>query len=91
VQTNGAVEWRDRPLPKRNYGKRLLCRSIDICIPGHKPTIISVSFGMPEAGAGKRNYIFPRAGEEIYAEAGEDYLQNVIGHTESGRTLWVCS
>jgi len=58
ARRDGSVDWLDRPRPKGNYGMAEFYRSIDTCVLGRKTYDLSVSFGMAEGYAGKKNYVF---------------------------------
>src|SRR6266566_2967718 len=59
ARRDGSVDWLDRPRrPKENYGMDAFYRSIDTCVLGRKTYDLSVSFGMAEGYAGKKNYVF---------------------------------
>ena len=60
ARPDGAVDWLNRPHPKGNYGMGTFYRSIDTCIMGRKTYDLSLSFGMKEGYAGKKNYVFSR-------------------------------
>jgi len=60
ARRDGSVDWLDRPRPKGNYGMAEFYRSIDTCVLGRKTYDLSVSFGMTEGYAGKKNYVFSR-------------------------------
>ena len=60
ARRDGSVDWLDRPRPNGNYGMGAFYRSIDTCILGRKTYDLSVSFGMAEGYAGKKNYVFSR-------------------------------
>jgi dihydrofolate reductase len=60
ARRDGSVDWVDRPRPKGNYGMAEFYRSIDTCVLGRKTYDLSISFGMPEGYAGKKNYVFSR-------------------------------
>jgi dihydrofolate reductase len=57
---DSSVDWLERPRPKGNYGMGDFYRSIDNCVLGRKTYDLSVSFGMAEGYAGKKNYVFSR-------------------------------
>ena len=60
ARPDGSVDWLDRPRPKGNYDMGAFYRSIDTCVLGRKTYDLSVSFGMAEGYAGKKNYVFSR-------------------------------
>jgi dihydrofolate reductase len=60
ARPDGSVDCLDRPRPKGNYGMGAFYRSIDTCVLGRKIYDLSVSLGMPEAYARKKNYVFSR-------------------------------
>jgi len=60
ARRDGSVDWLNRPRPKGNYGMAAFYRSVDTCILGRKTYDLSVSFGMAEGYAGKKNYVFSR-------------------------------
>jgi len=60
ARRDGSVDWLDRPHPKGDYGMPEFYRSIDTCILGRKTYDLTVSFGMAEGYAKKKNYVFSR-------------------------------
>jgi hypothetical protein len=77
LRGDGAVEWHDRPRPKGSYSMGLLCRSIDTCILGRKPTIISSALACPRPALGKRIMFFPEALKKAMPRLGK-IIRNML-------------
>jgi dihydrofolate reductase len=60
ARPNGSVDWLDRPRPKGNYRMDAFFRSIDTCVMGRKTDDLSLTFGMRDGHAGKKNYVFSK-------------------------------
>ena len=94
ARLDGSVDWLERPRPKGNYGMDAFYHSIDTCILGRKTYDLSVSFGMPEAYAGKQNYVFSRT---LKTAASPDVIivnEDVTSfaerlRAEKGKDIWL--
>jgi dihydrofolate reductase len=89
-----SVEWLDRPRPKGNYGMGTFYRSIDTCVLGRKTYDLSVSFGMADGYAGKKNYVFSRtlskaasARVSIVSEDVTVFAEQL--RSERGKDIWL--
>ena len=94
ARPDGSVDWLDRPHPKGNYGMGVFYRSIDTCILGRKTYDVSVQFGMPEAYAGKKNYVFSRTMSKaaspkvtIVNDDVAEFAERL--RAEKGRDIWL--
>src|SRR5579864_6279800 len=94
ARRDGSVDWLDRPRPKGNYGMGAFYRSIDTCILGRKTYDLSVSFGMAEGYAGKKNYVFSRtlskavsAKVSIVSEDVTIFAERL--RLEKGKDIWL--
>jgi dihydrofolate reductase len=94
ARRDGSVDWLDRPRPKGNYGMAEFYRSVDTCVLGRKTYDLSVSFGMAEGYAGKKNYVFSRT----LSKAASPKV-NIVGEdvrvfaermrSERGKDIWL--
>jgi dihydrofolate reductase len=94
ARPDGAVDWLDRPRPKGNYGMGTFYRSIDTCILGRKTYDLSVSFGMAEGYAGKKNYVFSRTLSKAASPKVSVVSQDVTAfaerfRSEKGKDIWL--
>jgi len=94
ARRDGTVEWLDRPRPKGNYGMAAFYRSIDTCVLGRKTYNLSVSFGMAEGYAGKKNYVFSRTLSKaaspkvnIVSEDVRVFAERM--RSERGKNIWL--
>jgi len=94
ARRDGSVDWLDRPRPKGDYGMAEFHRSIDTCILGRKAYDLSVSFGMAEGYAGKKNYVFSRtlskAASSKVSVVNEDvtvFAERL--RSEKGKDVWL--
>jgi dihydrofolate reductase len=94
ARPDGSVDWLDRPRPKGNYGMGAFYRSIDTCVLGRKTYDLSVSFGMPAAYAGKKNYVFSRTLKKAASPTVVIVNEDVANFSErlraeKGRDIWL--
>ncbi len=94
ARPDGSVEWLDRPRPKGNYGWRVFYRSIDTCVLGRKTYDFSISFGMPEPCAGKKNYVFSRTLSKAASPKVSIVSEDVTVfaerlRSEKGKDIWL--
>ena len=94
ARPDGSVDWLDRPRPKGNYGMGAFYRSIDTCVLGRKTYELSVSFGMRDGYAGKKNYVFSRTLKKAASPKGIIVNEGVAGfaerlHAEKGKHIWL--
>jgi len=94
ARRDGSVDWLDRPRPKGNYGMAEFYRSIDTCVLGRKTYDLSVSFGMTEGYAGKKNYVFSRTLSKaaspkvtIVSEGVPVFEERLL--SEKGKVIWL--
>ena len=94
ARRDGSVDWLDRPRPKGNYDMGAFYRSIDTCIMGRKTYDLSVSFGMPQGYAGKKNYVFSRTLSKpaspkvtIVSEGVPAFAERL--RSEKGKHIWL--
>jgi dihydrofolate reductase len=94
ARPDGSVDWLDRPRPKGNYGMGEFYRSIDTCILGRKTYDLSVSFGMRDGYADKKNYVFSRTLKEATSRKVTVVNEDVTGfagrlRAEKGKDIWL--
>ena len=94
ARRDGSVDWLDRPRPKGNYGMGALYRSIDTCVLGRKTYDLSVSFGMAEGYAGKKNYVFSRtlskaASPKVSIVSEDVHVFSERLRSEKGKDIWL--
>ena len=94
ARRDGSVDWLDRPRPKGNYGMAEFYRSVDTCVLGRKTYDLSVSFGMAEGYAGKKNYVFSRTLSKaaspkvnIVSEDVRVFAERM--RSERGKNIWL--
>jgi len=94
ARRDGSVDWLNRPRPKGNYGMAAFYRSVDTCILGRKTYDLSVSFGMAEGYAGKKNYVFSRTLSKaaspkvnIVSEGVPVFAERL--RSEKGKDIWL--
>jgi dihydrofolate reductase len=94
ARPDGSVDWLDRPRPKGNYGMGAFYRSIDTCVLGRKTYDLSVSFGMAEGYAGKKNYVFSRtvskaASPKVNIVSEDVHVFAEPMRSEKGKNIWL--
>jgi dihydrofolate reductase len=94
ARPDGSVDWLDRPRPKGNYGMGAFYRSIDTCVLGRKTYDLSVSFGMAEGYAGKKNYVFSRtvskaASPKVNIVSEDVHVFAERMRSEKGKNIWL--
>lgn len=94
ARRDGSVDWLNLPRLKGDYGMGAFYRSIDTCVLGRKTYDLSVSFGMAEGYAGKKNYVFSRTLSKavspkvsIVSEPVPVFAERL--RSEKGKDIWL--